>query len=472
MKKLSDLIQNIEVIETKGPLDAVVSGISLDSKVVSADSLFVALIGSKLDGHLFIDQAIQNGARVIVCEKRPDSLVDGVTYIRVSDSHLALGLLASAFYNHPSRKLKLIGVTGTNGKTTVTTLLYHLFRNFGHKVGLIGTIVNKINDISYEAIRTSPDPITINKLLSSMVGDGCEYCFMEVSSHAVSEKRIAGLSFAGGVFTNLTLDHLDYHKTFESYRDAKKEFFDSLSSDAFAISNKDDQNGEYIVGNTHAQKHFYSLKADSDFNEEIKTKLIGEFNQYNVRAVYATAVTLGKESEKAKELIQNLEPVEGRFQYIKSNSGVTAIVDYAHTPDALTNVLETIQKMKGDGKVISVFGCGGDRDRSKRPLMAKIGYDASDTIILTSDNPRTEDPQAILEEMKKGLPSEIPNTEESKIHIISDRHHAIEKAYQLAKSGDYILVAGKGHEKYQEVNGVKTHFDDMEELKNIFKYGR
>jgi UDP-N-acetylmuramoyl-L-alanyl-D-glutamate--2,6-diaminopimelate ligase len=330
---------------------------------------------------------------------------------------------------------------------------------------MIGTVVNKINDTSYEAERTTPDAIALNKLLKDMVDEGCDYCFMEVSSHAVSEKRISGLYFSGGVFTNLTLDHLDYHKTFEEYRDAKKAFFDSLSEDAFTLSNIDDENGKYMLRDTHAQKYFYSLKEEADFSERLETKLIGEFNAYNALAIYATAVLLDEDRGKVRELIKNLEPVAGRFQYIKSGNDITGIVDYAHTPDALENVLKTVNEMKKDGKVISVFGCGGDRDKTKRPIMARIGYDMSDILILTSDNPRTEKPEDILADMQKGIES----LDQSKVHTISDRLEAIQKAVSLAQSGDYILLAGKGHETYQEVNGVKNHFDDMEELKKCFK---
>ena len=375
------------------------------------------------------------------------------------------------FYGNPSKKIKIIGVTGTNGKTTITTFLYQLFRSLGYKVGMIGTVVNMVNSERIDAPHTTPDPISLNILLKKMVKAGCEYCFMEVSSHAIDQNRTAGIKFAGGIFTNLTHDHLDYHKTIEGYRDVKKKFFDRLWENAFAISNKDDLNGEHMLQNTKAKKYFYSLKKPADFTDRLKTKLIGEFNAYNLLAVYATAVLLGEDKENVKELIKSLEPVEGRFNYVKSSNGITGIVDYAHTPDALKNVLKTIVEMKYNGlpadkarRIISVFGCGGDRDRAKRPIMARIGHEMSDIIILTSDNPRTENPDAIIEEMKKGLPSKIVN-----VHIISDRREAINKACTLAKKGDFILIAGKGHEKYQEINGEKTHFDDIEELKNCFK---
>ena len=471
MKTLQELLKNIHIEETKGALDVSVSVLSLSSKEVTTGTLFIALVGNVVDGHSFIPEAITNCASVIIHEKELSDYNPSVTYIRVANTRDTLGKIASAFYDNPSTKLKLIGITGTNGKTTTTTLLHQLFRNLGYNVGMIGTVVNKINDESFESVRTTPDPITLNTLLADMVDARCEYCFMEVSSHAVSEKRIAELSFAGGVFTNLTLDHLDYHETFENYRDAKKHFFNMLPESAFALSNKDDANGEYMLSDTKARKYFYALKAEADlpagqvgFNERLDTKLIGEFNAYNILAIYSTAVILGEDKEKVKEIIKNLDPVRGRFEYVKSASGVTGIVDYAHTPDALENVLKTIESMKGSGKVISVFGCGGDRDKTKRPLMAKIGYDMSDILILTSDNPRTEKPDDILNDMKKG----IENFPQDKVHIIPDRREAIKTACSLATSGDYILLAGKGHETYQEVNGTKTHFDDIEELKKCF----
>lgn len=399
----------------------------------------------------------------------------GITYIKVKDTHEAVGIISSNFYGNPSSLLKLVGVTGTNGKTTTVSLLHQLFRDLGYKAGMIGTVVNKINDKSYEAIRTTPDPVILNKLLSEMADDGCEYCFMEVSSHSVVEKRIAGLKFVGGIFTNLTLDHLDYHKTMENYRDAKKEFFNILPIVSFALANIDDSYGEFMVSPIKAKKYTYSLKKEADFNERLETKLLGEFNAYNILAVYGTAKLLLKDKLSAeggtklekniKDIIKNLEPIPGRFQYIKNDTGVIGIVDYAHTPDALENVLRTANQMKGNGKLIAVVGCGGDRDRSKRPIMAKIGYDLSDILILTSDNPRTESPCDILEEMHKG----IEGLPEEKVYIIEDRHVAIEKACFLALPGDIILIAGKGHENYQEVNGIKTYFDDMEELKKYLK---
>jgi UDP-N-acetylmuramoyl-L-alanyl-D-glutamate--2,6-diaminopimelate ligase len=465
MKILSELLEDVKVLETHGNLETRVSSISLNSKEIEPRALFVAIVGNVVDGHIYINEVIEKGATAIVFENDPTEFKNGITYIKVENSHSAMGIIASNFYNNPSAKLKLIGVTGTNGKTTTATLLHQLFLNLGHKAGMIGTVVNKINDKSYEATRTTPDSITLNKLFAEMVDSGCEYCFMEVSSHSVSEKRIEGLTFNGGIFTNLTLDHLDYHKTIENYADAKKAFFDMLPSSGFTIANIDDARGEYMLSTTKAQKFTLSLKKRADFNERLETKLIGEFNAYNILGIYAVAVLLGEDKEKIKEAIKNLDSVPGRFQYIKSKNNITGIVDYAHTPDALENVLKTINEMKGKGKVVTVIGCGGDRDKSKRPIMAKIGYGRSDVLILTSDNPRTEKSEDILNDMQKGLPLDGID----KVEIIIDRHIAIEKAYGLAKKGDYILLAGKGHENYQEVNGLKTHFDDMEELQKYLK---
>ena len=468
MKILRELLEDVNVIESHGNLEALVSSMSLNSKKIEPRSMFVAVAGNVVDGHIFIDEVIEKGATVIVYENDSNGsfkFKNGVTYIKVINTHSTLGIISDNFYDNPSSKLKLIGVTGTNGKTTTATLLHQLFRNLGHKAGMIGTVVNKINDKSIESIRTTPDTITLNKLFAEMVDNGCEYCFMEVSSHAVCEKRIEGLTFAGGIFTNLTLDHLDYHKTIENYCDAKKSFFDMLSPLSFAITNIDDGKGEYMLSTTKAHKYTLSLKKEADFTERFETKLLGEFNAYNILGIYAAAVLLGQDKEKVKEIIKILDSVPGRFQYIKSTSGITGIVDYAHTPDALENVLKTANNMKGDGKVIAVVGCGGDRDKSKRSIMARIGYDMSDILILTSDNPRTEKPEDILNDMQKGLPLDG----KKEVEIIIDRHAAIQKACELAKSGDYILVAGKGHENYQEVNGLKSHFDDMEELHKYLK---
>ncbi|MFA6386199.1 MAG: UDP-N-acetylmuramoyl-L-alanyl-D-glutamate--2,6-diaminopimelate ligase [Candidatus Paceibacterota bacterium] len=465
MKILSELLEDVKILESHGNLEALVSSPSLNSKNIEPHSVFVALAGNVLDGHSFINEVIEKGATAIVHEKDIEEFKSGVTYIKVADTHSAIGIITSNFYDNPSRKLKLIGVTGTAGKTTTATLLHQLFRDLGYKAGMIGTVVNKINDTEEEAHRTTPDAVTLNELLARMVDDGCMYCFMEVSSHSVSEKRISGISFWGGIFTNLTLDHLDYHKTMDNYCDAKKGFFDILPATGFAIANIDDERGEYILSTTKAHKYTLSLKKEADFNERFESKLIGEFNAYNLLGIYAAAVLLGESKEYVKEKIKNLEAVPGRFQYYKSENGVTGIVDYAHKPDALLNVLKTANNMKGKGKLIAAVGCGGDRDRSKRPIMAKLGYDMSDILILTSDNPRTEKPEDILEEMSKG----IEGLSEDKVYIIEDRHEAIKKACFLAMPGDFILIAGKGHETYQEVNGVTTHFDDMEELKNNLK---
>lgn len=472
MKILNNLLNEIPVLDLHGDIDTPVSFISLNSKNIEKHSLFIAIKGNVIDGHLFIDEVIENGATVVIYEKEIKEFKSGVTYVKVPDTHEAIGIIAGNFYDNPSHKMKIVGVTGTNGKTTTATLLHQLFRKLGYKAGMIGTVVNKINDKSYEALRTTPDPITLNKLLAEMVDDGCEYVFMEVSSHSVSEKRISGLRFVGGIFTNLTLDHLDYHKTFENYAEAKKGFFDIIPAAGFAIANIDDERGEYMLNMTNAKKYTLSLKKEADssgnevnFTERLESKLIGEFNVYNILGVYACAICLGQDKDKVKEIIKTLEPVAGRFQYIKSPSGITGIVDYAHTPDALENVLRTINEMKGNAKVIAVIGCGGDRDKSKRPIMAKIGFDMSDILILTSDNPRTEKPEDILSDMQKGLPLDGLD----KVEIIIDRHNAIEKACSFATLGDYILIAGKGHENYQEVNGVKHHFDDMEELKKNLK---
>ncbi len=474
MKNLKDLMANIEILETEGNMDVQVSSVSLNSQIIENGSLFTALVGNVVDGHKYIEKAIQNGAKVIVYETTRQDLVefqDGVTYIKVADTHDAVAHLAINFYDNPSTKLKLVGVTGTNGKTTTVTLLYQIFTKLGYKVGMIGTTGNKIGNDEIEGVRTTPDPVYLNKLLAQMVAQGCEYCFMEVSSHAVSEKRITGLTFAGGVFTNLTHDHLDYHKTMENYRIAKKGFFDMLPAGAFALTNIDDENGEYMLNATKAKKYTYSFKKPADFDEKIETKLIGEFNAYNALAIYGTAVLLGQNPEgkntsyrasEIKEIIKNLDAPEGRFQYFKTKNNVTAIVDYAHTPDALENVLETIHKLKStNSKLITIIGCGGDRDKTKRPVMAGLGYAMSDILILTSDNPRSEKPEDILNDMQSGLPKENNN----KVYTILDRHEAVKKACMMAESGDYIAALGKGHEKYQEVLGIKTHFDDMEELK-------
>lgn len=474
MKLLETVLSDIKIVKAKGDSTISISELSLSSRAIAPGGAFIALVGTVTDGHMFIPEAIASGARVIVHEQELSEYHEAVTYVQVEDTHEALGIMARNFYDNPSRKFALVGVTGTNGKTTTATLLHQLFLSLGHKAGMIGTVVNKINDTSFEATRTTPDAITLQALLERMVEAGCTHCFMEVSSHAVSEKRIAGLTFAGGIFTNLTLDHLDYHKTMEAYRDAKKGFFDMLDMHAFALANRDDSNGEYMLSTTKASTHFYALKSEAEFAERLTTKLIGEFNAYNALAIYGAAILLGEESGKVKECMKTLEPVEGRFNYSKSTQGITGIVDYAHTPDALENVLRTTLKLRDDmsaqhptAKIISLFGCGGDRDKSKRPIMARIAYDMSDIVILTTDNPRTEKPEDILADMKKGIEDEdtIYPDGTPRVLVITDRATAIAKACELATPGDYILLAGKGHEKYQEVNGSKSHFDDMEELK-------
>jgi UDP-N-acetylmuramoyl-L-alanyl-D-glutamate--2,6-diaminopimelate ligase len=461
MKTLKELITLISPLEIKGNTDVLVPAISINSSSIKEGSLFVAIKGEKLDGHAFINEAIEKGAKVIIHENDIEGPKDEIVYVKVADTHEACGIIASNFYDNPSKNLKLVGVTGTNGKTTVATLLHKLFRNLGKNAGMIGTVVNKINDEEIESERTTPDPITLNELLKKMVDAGCEYSIMEVSSHAISLKRISGLKFSGGIFTNLTHDHLDFHKTMDEYAKVKQEFFTGLQEESFAISNLDSDYGEFMLEHTKAKKYFYSRDKQADFNGKVETKLIGDFNQSNLLAILGTAILLGVDENVARDEIKKLDPAPGRFVSIKSVNGVTGIVDYAHTPDGLKNVLETVQDIKENGKVIAVFGCGGDRDKAKRPVMAKIGYDLSDMLILTSDNPRTENGDDILKDMLAG----IPDYDATKVIVLSDRHQAIKKACELAQSGDCILLAGKGHENYQEVNGTKTHFDDMEELK-------
>lgn len=460
-----------------------VSSVALDSRKVKKDSLFVATAGTTVDGHSFIDKAIELGAIAIVCERLPDNRKENVTYVKVNDSSYALGIISCNYFENPSAKLKLVGVTGTNGKTTTVTLLFNLFRSLGYAVGLLSTVQNKINNTVIPATHTTPDALTLNELLHSMVEQGCEYAFMEVSSHAIVQNRIAGLVFTGAVFSNITHDHLDYHKTFDEYIRAKKLFFDHLPSTAFALTNKDDRNGSVMVQNTRAEKFTYSLKSLSDFKckvmenhlnglflqidgKDVWVKLIGSFNAYNVLAVYATAVLLKQDKTNVLTALSNLNSVEGRFQYVKSEHGVIGIVDYAHTPDALKNVLETIKDIRtGNEQVITLVGCGGDRDNAKRPVMAAIACEYSTKVILTSDNPRSEDPESILDQMQKGInPVDVRKTLR-----ITDRKEAIKTALSLCKSGDIILVAGKGHEKYQEIKGVKHPFDDFEILKETIK---
>lgn len=482
MKALNNILNSIEIVQTEGNTAISVSSISFDSRVIEPGTLFVAQRGTRVDGHQFIDSCIERGATAIVCEEFPEKLRTDVCYILVRNSAKALGILASNYYNNPSSKLKLIGVTGTNGKTTTATLLYRLFSDLGYACGLLSTIGNKIVDKDIPSTHTTPDALQLNKLLSEMIENGCDYCFMEVSSHSVVQQRIAGLTFQGGIFSNITHDHLDFHKTFDEYIKAKKVFFDNLPKTAFALTNIDDRNGMVMLQNTKAEKHTYSLKSMADFKckilenafqglhlvvdgTEIYTRLVGSFNAYNLLAVYATAILLNADREQVLTTLSTMNSVEGRFEYIRSQDDVTGIVDYAHTPDALQNVLSTIHNIRNGGEsIITVVGCGGDRDAAKRPVMAKIACEMSEKVILTSDNPRSEEPEEILKEMMKG----VELTYQRKVLSIVNRREAIKTANMLAQPGDIILVAGKGHEKYQEIKGVRHHFDDKEELAAFF----
>ena len=481
MKSLKDILRNIELLEVKGTVDLFISGICFDSRRASAGNLFVAVKGTKTDGHKYIGSAIEGGCTAVICENLSGSLQKGITYILVGNSARALGLAASNFYSAPSEKIILIGVTGTNGKTTIVTLLYQLFRKMGYGAGLISTIRNLIQDEPVTSTHTTPDAVNINNLLSRMAVSGCVYCFMEVSSHAISQERIEGLKFSGGIFTNITHEHLDYHTDFMEYLSTKKRFFDHLPETAFALINTDDRNGQIMVQNTKAAIHTYSLKSVSDFKckvleshidgtllkigeHEIWTNLIGEFNAYNVLAVFSCALLLGLEEDKVLATLSIMKPVNGRAETIISSREVTAIVDYAHTPDALENILLTIGKIKrGDQKIITVVGAGGDRDRGKRPLMGEIAALNSDRVILTSDNPRSEVPEDIIREMKAGIDNQLAG----KVLSITDRKEAIRTAFMLAGKGDVILVAGKGHETYQEIRGERIHLDDKEIIREI-----
>ncbi len=478
MKNLEELLYGVSVLGQKGSADVDVLSVCFDSRQVKPGSLFVAVSGTITDGHAFIEKAISLGANAVVCEDFPETINGKVTYIQTKDSAKALGLIASNFYNNPSANLKLVGITGTNGKTTVATLLYQLFEDMGYKTGLISTVQNHVHKTIVPATHTTPDPVALNKLLSDMVIAGCDYCFMEVSSHAVAQHRIEGLEFTGGVFTNLTHDHLDFHITFDAYLKAKKAFFDGLHKSAFALVNVDDKNGKVMLQNTAAHKKTYALKTAADFkakiienqfsglllnidNAEVWFKMVGSFNAYNLLAVYATAVLLEQDTLKVLTVLSRLQGAEGRFDYITSPNGIIGVVDYAHTPDAVQNVLSTIQNIrKGTEQVITVLGCGGDRDKTKRPVMAQVACDWSDKVILTSDNPRSEDPEQILKEMDAGV---MPNNRRKALTIV-DRKEAIRTACHLAKPGDIIVVAGKGHEKYQEIKGVKHPFDDKQIL--------
>lgn len=480
--KLEEILKSVNVCRWAGDLNIEVTDIQMDSRLVKPGCLFVAVKGTQTDGHAYIGKAIAGGAAAIVCETLPEQTDDKVTYVQVSDSEDAVGKLATTFYGNPTEKLDLVGVTGTNGKTTIATLLYEMFRHFGYKVGLISTVCNYIDGEAIPTDHTTPDPITLNRLLGKMADEGCKYAFMEVSSHSVAQKRIGGLKFAGGIFTNLTRDHLDYHKTFENYLKAKKAFFDGLPKSAFALTNADDKNGLVMVQNTKAKVATYSLRTLCDFkgkvledgfegmlldinNREVNVQFIGRFNASNLLAVYGAACLLGKQPEEVLIALSILRPVSGRFDAIRSPKGYTAIVDYAHTPDALENVLNAIHEvLKGRGQVITVVGAGGNRDKGKRPLMAQESVKQSDKVVITSDNPRFEEPQDIINDMLAGLTKE----DMRKVISIADRREAIRTACMLAQPGDVVLIAGKGHENYQEVKGVKHHFDDKEVVKDIF----
>ncbi|HIP37197.1 MAG TPA: UDP-N-acetylmuramoyl-L-alanyl-D-glutamate--2,6-diaminopimelate ligase [Crocinitomix sp.] len=483
MRNLQDILYKAGMTELNGSLNLDVRQIIFDSREVKSGDVFVAVKGFSVDGHQFIDKAIMQGAKAIICETLPKNLTKNVTYVVVKDSAYALGIMSSNFYDNPSKNLKLIGITGTNGKTTTTTLLHNLVTDMGYVAGLISTVVNKIGKTEISSTHTTPNPIVLNQLLRNMVDAGCEICFMEVSSHAIHQKRITGLEFDIAGFTNISHDHLDYHKTFKEYINAKKAFFDQLSSNAIALTNIDDKNGRVMVQNTNATVKTFALKTIADYkvkilentfqglvlninNQDVWTRLIGDFNAYNLALVYAIAMELNLENIEVLTAISKLKSVEGRFQYFKSDKNIIAIVDYAHTPDALKNVLSTINSVRTKNeKVITVVGCGGDRDKEKRPVMAEISAYNSDQTILTSDNPRTENPEQIIKEMQVGIPAE----RSAKVMAITSRTEAIKVACALANEGDILLIAGKGHEKYQEINGEKLPFDDFKIVKQTLK---
>lgn len=482
MKVLKNILYKVSIESVIGNTDRPITALQYDSRNTVKDAVFVAIKGSAFDGHEFISQAIDQGVAVVVCQQLPPELIEAVTYVVVLNTSKALAIMASNYYENPSENLKLIGITGTNGKTTIATLLYELFKKAGYKVGLISTVKIMVDSTEYPTTHTTPDSLVINAYLNQMSFEGVDFCFMEVSSHGIHQYRTEGLNFAGGVFTNLSHDHLDYHETFSEYRNVKKSFFDSLSKPAFALTNIDDKNGDFMLQNTKAIKKTYALKTLADYKvkvlekqfsgtllkideSEVWTKLIGRFNALNLLAIFATAELLGLEKLEILTIISRLENVSGRFEYVLSEEGVTAIIDYAHTPDALKNVLETINDIRtGNEKVITVVGCGGDRDRAKRPKIAHIASQLSNQAIFTSDNPRTENAQTILDEMESGVSAE----NYKKTLSILDRRQAIKTACKFSESGDIILVAGKGHEDYQEINGIRTHFDDLEEVKNCF----
>jgi len=483
VKQLKDILYKVHIEAVHGATDVVVSKIEFDSRKIELNDVFVAIRGTLSDGHDYIEKALSLGAIAVICEEFPSVIVNGVTYIKVKDSNEALAFLAANYYENPSENIRLVGVTGTNGKTTIASLLYQLFKKAGYKVGLLSTVKIMVDEQEFKATHTTPDSLTINKYLDLMVQEGCEFCFMEVSSHGVHQKRTEALRFEGGVFTNLSHDHLDYHNSFAEYRDVKKSFFDNLSKDAFAITNIDDKNGLVMLQNTKARKLTYALKSYADYkaqilenqlsglllkinDNEVWVKLIGSFNAYNLLAIYGVAVELGIEKMEALRLLSELESVSGRFQFIVSESKITAIVDYAHTPDALENVLKTIEDIRTKNEqLITVVGCGGDRDKTKRPIMANIASTMSDKAIFTSDNPRTENPETIIEEMEKGVE---PQNFKKTVSIL-DRKQAIKTACQLANPNDIILIAGKGHETYQEINGVRHDFDDLQIVTELLK---
>lgn len=484
MKNLSEILYGVNLIQVIGKTNVNISSITNDSRKANNGSLFFAVKGTVTDGHQYIDNTISQGAVAIICEEIPKTIEPTICYVKVKDASIATAVIANNYFDAPSSKLKLVAVTGTNGKTTIATLLYRLFKSLNKKVGLLSTVENKINNKTFVATHTTPDSIRLNELLNEMVNDGCEYCFMEASSHAIEQKRTHALTFTGAVFTNITRDHLDYHLTFDNYIRAKQKLFDALPSTAFALSNADDKNGVVMLQHSKAKKYYYSLSTISDFSAtliensfeglhlsidgiEVYTSLVGEFNAYNLLAIYSTGKLLGLDTNTCLTALSKLDPAEGRFDYIISeNDRVIGIVDYAHTPDALEKVLQTINDIRtGNEKIITIVGCGGDRDKGKRPMMAKVAAELSDRIILTSDNPRSEDPSEILNEMKTGVPAH----KTTKTLSISDRKEAIKAAVEFAQKGDIILLAGKGHEKYQEIKGVKHPFDDKQMLNEIFK---
>ena len=478
---LKDILWKVAIEAVNGSTDIAIEKMEFDSRKITENDVFIAIRGTISDGHEFIETAINKGAIAIICDEFPEIIVQGITYIKVNDTNKAMAFMAANYFENPSQKLKLIGITGTNGKTTIASLLFQLFQKAGYKTGLLSTVKIVVDTNEYKATHTTPDSISINYYLNEMVNAGVDYCFMEVSSHGIHQKRTEGLHFTGGVFTNLSHDHLDYHATFSEYRDVKKSFFDYLPKTAFALSNIDDKNGTVMLQNTNAKKRSYALKTYADYkalilenqlsglllkinDNEVWVRLIGTFNAYNLLAIYGTAVELGMESLEVLRLLSELESVSGRFQYIISNGKVTAIVDYAHTPDALENVLKTINDIRTKNEqLITVVGCGGDRDKTKRPVMAGIASDLSDKIIITSDNPRSENPETIIEEMERGV---APQNYKKTVSII-DRKQAIKAACQLAQANDIILIAGKGHETYQEINGVRHDFDDMKIVKEM-----